>query len=396
MRAIEGGAPVRDEFLPYGHQWIDDEDIASVVEVLKSDFITQGPKVEEFERKVAEYCGAEYAVAVSSGTAALHAACAVAGISEKDEVITTPITFAASTNAILYCGGRPVFADIKEDTTNIDPEEIQKRLSPKTRAIIPVDFAGHPADLDAINAIAEEKGLIIIEDAAHALGAEYNGKKVGSISNMTILSFHPVKHITTGEGGMILTNNREFYEKLKVFRHHGIVRGGERLSQNHGAWYYEIGSLGYNFRLTDLQCALGLSQLNKIDGFIQKRREIASRYNEAFAEIDEIVTPTEKDNVKAVYHIYVVKLRTEMLEVSRKEVFEALRAENIGVHVHYIPVHLHPYYRERFGYKRDDYPRAESYYERAITLPIFPKMNSKDVDDVIKAVDKVIRNYRKS
>jgi len=388
--AVEGGRPIRNKLLPYGHQWIDDEDIASVVEVLKGDWITQGPKVDEFEKRIAEYCDAKYAVAMSSGTATLHAACAVAGISQGDEVITTPITFAATANAIVYCGGKPVFADIREDTLNIDSGEIRKRLSPKTKAILPIDFAGHPADLDEIKAIARERGIIVIEDASHALGAEYKGRKIGSLADMTIFSFHPVKHITTGEGGMILTNNKEFYEKLKIFRHHGIVH-----KPNKGSWYYEIPQLGHNFRLTDFQCALGLSQLKRLAIFIQRRREIATRYNEAFAKMEEIITPFEEDFVKAVYHIYVIRLRTEMLKVGRKETFEALRAENIGVNVHYLPLHLHPFYQRQFGYKKGDYPRAERYYERAITLPIFPRMSDEDAKDVIEAVRRVITSYRK-
>jgi perosamine synthetase len=388
--AVKRGRPVRNKLLPYGHQWIDDEDIAAVIEVLKGDWITQGPKVDEFEKRVAEYCHAKYAVAVSSGTAALHAACAVARISPGDEAITTPITFAATANAIVYGGGKPVFADIREDTLNIDAGEIRKRLSPKTKAILPIDFAGHPADLDEIRKIASEKGLVIIEDASHALGAEYKGHKIGSLADMTIFSFHPVKHITTGEGGMILTNNKEFYEKLKIFRHHGIVHKPDK-----GSWYYEIPEPGHNFRITDFQCTLGLSQLKKLALFIQRRREIAAKYNEAFSKMEEIITPLEEDFVKAVYHIYVIQLRTEMLKVGRKEILEALRAENIGVNVHYMPLHLHPFYQRQFGYKKGNYPKAERYYERAITLPIFPKMSDEDIEDVIKAVYKVVHYYRK-
>jgi len=377
------------DFIPYGHQWIDDEDIAAVAEVLKSDWITQGSKVAEFERRVAEYCGAGYAMAVANGTAALHAACAVAGISEGDEAITTPITFSATANAVVYCGGRPVFADVQEDTLNIDPEEIRSRLSAKTKAILPVDFTGHPVEMDEIKSIAEERNLIVIEDAAHALGAKYKGRRVGTLSDMTVLSFHPVKLITTGEGGMVLTDSREFYQKLRIFREHGIVREG----LDKGAWYYEVRDLGYNFRLTDFQCVLGLSQMDKLDRFIRRRREIAARYDQAFAEIEEIVTPLERENVQAVYHIYVIQLKTERLKADRREIFEALRAENIGVNVHYVPVHLHPYYRRELGCKEGDYPKAERYYERALTLPLFPGMSDEDVGYVIEAVKRMMARF---
>jgi perosamine synthetase len=387
--AFHGGKPVRNSLLSYGHQWIDDEDIISVIEALKGDWITQGPKIDEFEKKVAEYCGAKYGVAVANGTAALHAACAIAGISPGDEAITSPITFAATANAVVYCGGKPVFADIREDTLNIDPDEIRGKLSPRTKAILPIDFAGHPADMDEINDIARERGLVVIEDAAHALGAEYKGRRIGSLADMTVLSFHPVKHITTGEGGMVLTDNKDFYEKLRVFRHHGIVKN----MPDKGLWYYEIDSPGYNYRLTDFQCALGISQLKKLDRFIERRREIVKKYNEAFTGIAALILPVEKPYVKAVYHVYIIQLREEKLKTGRKEIFEAFRAENIGVNVHYIPVHLHPYYKRVFGHNEGDFPRAEKYYNRAITLPVFPGMSDKDIKDVIEGVNKVINYY---
>lgn len=390
--AINGGKPVRNKFLPYGHQWIDDEDIKSVIEVLKSDWMTQGPKIKEFEEAVAKFLGAKYAVALSSGTAALHAACFAAGITPGHEVITTPITFAASSNCIIYMGGSPVFADIKEDTYNIDPEGIKKKITNKTKAIISVDFAGQPADLDEIYEIAKEYNLIVIEDASHALGAEYKGKKVGSLSDLTIFSFHPVKHITTGEGGMIVTNNKEFYEKLLMFRTHGITKNKVKLIKNEGPWYYEMQELGYNYRITDCQCALGISQLKKIDKFIRRRKEIVKRCNEAFENMEEIITPYEKPNVKSAWHIYVIRLKLDKLKSTRKEIFEALRVENIGVHVHYIPLYYHPYY-QKLGYQRGLCPKAEKYYEEAITLPLFPKMSDKDVEDVIFAVKKVIKSY---
>ncbi len=391
LPAIMGGQPARSRMLPYGHQSIDEEDIKYVADVLRSDWITQGPKVNEFEEKIAAYCDAKYAVAMSSGTAALHAACSVAGISAGDEAITTPITFAATANAVVYCAGRPVFADIRVDTVNIDAREIEKRLTPRTRVILPVDFAGHPADLDEVMSIARARKLTVIEDACHALGAEYRGHKTGSLADMTVFSFHPVKHITTGEGGMVLTNNKEYYQQLKTFRQHGIVRSASAGEP----WYYEIPHPGYNFRLTDFQCALGISQLKKLDRFIARRREIALIYNKAFSELEGITPPREEEYVKAAYHIYVIQLRTEKLKAGRKEVFEALRAENIGVNVHYVPVHLHPFYQREFGYKKGDYPRAEAYYERAITLPLFPGMSDEDIDDVILAVDKVVSYYRR-
>jgi perosamine synthetase len=368
--------------IPYGKQWIEEDDVEAVVEVLRSDWLTQGPKVEEFEKAVAEYCGAQYAVAVSSGTAALHAAYHVAGIGEGDEVITTPLTFSATVNGVVYNGGTPVLCDIEAETLNIDPAEITKKITPKTKAIAPVDFAGHPCEYEEILKIAQEHNLLVIEDAAHALGAMYKGEKVGGIADMTIFSFHPVKAITTGEGGMVLTNNKDFYEKLKTFRHHGIVKKPEQ-----GGWYYEIKDLGYNYRLTDIHSALGLSQLKKLDRFVNRRREIVAQYNKAFEGLDEVVVPSEKEYVRSAYHIYIIQV-----QANRRKVFDALQEEGIGAQVHYVPVHYHPYYQKKFGYKKGNFPVTEAYYENALTLPLFPKMTDSEVEKVIKSVWSSLKN----
>lgn len=393
--AIHGGKPVRDKFLPYGRQWIDDVDIEKVISTLKSDYLTTGPKVKEFEERIADYVGSNYAVALSNGTAALHAACFAADIQEGDEVITTPLTFAASANCVIYQGGKPVFADIDLNTYNIDPEDIERKVTDKTKAIIPVDFTGQAVDLDAIKKIASKHNLIVIEDAAHGIGTEYKGKKIGSISDMTEFSFHPVKHVTTGEGGVITTNNKALYEKLQLFRTHGIARDKELLVNKHGGpWYYEQLDLGYNYRITDIQCALGISQLDKIDKFVLKRRQLVAKYNDMLSEIDGIIIPNEANFSNSSWHLYVIQLELEKLKVGRKAIFEALQSENIGVNVHYIPVYYHPYY-QKLGYKKGLCPMAEKVYERIITLPLFPRMNDKDVEDVVNAVEKVLSYYRK-
>lgn len=390
--AIYGGKPVRDTLLPYGRQSIDEEDIAAVVAVLRSDWITTGPKVEEFENAVASRVGARYAVAFSSGTAALHGAVFAAGLGSGDEAITTPLTFAATANCVLYQGATPVFADVSSDTLTIDPQEIEKRITPRTKAILPVDYAGHPADLAAIREIADRHHLIVIEDAAHALGATYRERNVGMLNEMTMFSFHPVKHITTGEGGMITTNDAELSRHLRLFRSHGI-NSDARKRQEQGSWFYEMVALGYNYRLTDIGCALGLSQLRHLDANLKRRREIAVQYTAAFSKLPGVIPPTVRDDSEPAWHLYPIQVKSEKLKVTRAEGFRALRGENIGVNVHYIPVHLHPYYRERFGYRGGEYPNAEAAYEALISLPMFHAMTDQDVEDVIAAVRKVVDHY---
>ncbi|WP_207645804.1 UDP-4-amino-4,6-dideoxy-N-acetyl-beta-L-altrosamine transaminase [Geosporobacter ferrireducens] len=394
--AIHGGKPVRETYLPYGRQWIDEEDIKAVVDILKGDYLTTGPTIKAFEERIADYVHSKYAVAISNGTAALHAACFAAGIKEGDEVITTPMTFAASANCVLYQGATPIFADIDPKTYNLNVEAVERKITEKTKAIIPVDFTGQAVDLDKILKLAEKYGLIVIEDAAHALGTSYKGKKVGSISDMTTFSLHPVKHITTGEGGVITTNDETFYNQLRMFRTHGITRDARLLElKGQGAWYYEQLALGYNYRITDIQCALGMSQLGKLESFIQKRRDLVKQYHGSLASIDGIILPYESAFSDSSWHLYIVQLALEKFTVGRKEIFEALQAENIGVNVHYIPVYYHPYYQQ-LGYKKGLCPNAETLYENSITLPLFPMMEAQDVEDVVTAIKKVLNYYRKA
>lgn len=391
--AIDGGSPVREKYLAYGRQYIDDKDIEAVVELLRGDFLTTGPTVKEFENKVANYVGAKYGVAVSNGTAALHMACHAAEIGPGDEVLVPAITFAASSNCVLYCGGTPVFVDIDPKTYNMDINKIEEKITDKTKAIIPVDFSGQSVDMDKIMEIAKKNNLIVIEDSAHALGSEYKGEKVGTKAHMTEFSFHPVKPVTTAEGGIIVTNDEDLYNKMMLFRSHGITRNQEDMSEHHGPWYYEQVDLGYNYRLTDLQCALGISQMDKLDTFISKRREIVSKYNEAFKDLEEINIPFEEEFSNSGWHIYVITLNLDKLKVGRREIFEALQKENIGVNVHYLPVYLHPYYT-KLGYRKGLCPVAENIYNRMITIPLFPGMTDRDVEDVIAAIKKVINNYK--
>lgn len=367
--------------IPYGRQTIDDDDIEAVIRALKSDFLTTGPLIEQFEKKVAAYTGAQYAVAIANGTAALHAACFAAGIAAGDEVITTPITFAASANCVLYCGGVPVFADINPRTYNIDPAEIERKITARTKAIIPVHFTGQPCEMDEIHAIAKKHRLVVIEDAAHALGAEYKGVRVGGLSDLTTFSFHPVKHITTGEGGMILTNDETLYERLKLFRTHGITRDERFLSKNDGPWYYEQTELGFNYRITDFQCALGISQMDKLPSFLAAREDKAHIYDEAFAGEANIEIPYQMEGCRNAWHLYVIRVKNG----KRKEVFEQLRGAGIAVNVHYIPVYSHPYYRTH-GYGDVCCPNAEAYYGECISLPLYPGLTEEEQRYVIEKV----------
>lgn len=393
--AIAGGVPVRDTKLYYGHQFVDQADVKAVEEVLTSDFLTCGPKVVELEAKLCALTGAAYAVAVSNGTAALHIAAMAAGVGAGDELITTPITFAASANCALYCGGKPVFADINPATYNIDPKSVQSKLTDRTKAVVAVDFTGQAAPLDELLAICREKGVTLIEDGAHSIGTKYRGKTVGSIADITTFSFHPVKTVTGGEGGAVLTNSRDIYEKLLLARSHGITKDEAcYVRESQGPWYHEQISLGYNYRLTDIQCALILSQIDKLEQFAARRREIVERYDAAFSQIPQLFVQQEIPESDTVRHLYILRIRPELLTIDRRGFFEAMAAENICCNVHYIPVYWHPYY-EKLGYKKGLCPNAEKLYEEMMSLPIYYSMTDQDVDDVIAAVRKIVAHYKK-
>ena len=389
--ALYGGTPVRASALPYGHHTMTEADVAAVARALQADWITGGPGVAEFERCLAARVGAAHGVAVSSGTAALHVAAFAAGLRPGDEAIVPPLTFAATANAVLYLGATPVFADVRPDTLTLDPDCVAGKITPRTRAILGVDFAGLPCDWDRLRALAERKGARLLDDAAHALGATYRGRPLGAVADVTAFSFHPVKHVTTGEGGMVTTEDAALAERARRFRNHGITsEASDRFSR--GQWHYEMVDLGFNYRLTDLQCALGLSQFQRLDDALARRRAIATRYRTALAGAPGLTLQALPAGYEHAWHIFPILLDLDRLAGDRRAVFAALRAEGIGVNVHYIPVYWHPYY-QRLGYAKGLCPVAEAAYERLITLPLFPAMNDADVEDVLTAVRKVIGHF---
>ncbi len=387
------------EFIPYGCQSVDEDDIQAVVDVLRSPSLTQGPRISKFEEEFAKRVGAKYAVAVNSATSALHIACMAADLSTNDELITTPNTFVASANCGIYCGANPIFADIDSKTYNIDPLEIERRFTEKTKVVVPVHFAGQSADMKAIDEVVKThssrngRKTFIVEDASHALGSYYYDTSVGSCahSDITVFSFHPVKHITTGEGGMAVTNDRNLFERMQMHRSHGITQAPEYLEiSSPGYWHYQQIHLGYNYRITDLQCALGLRQLDKLDQFIGRRREVVDYYNEAFSGLENLVRPYESEFSNANFHLYVLKFDFEKIGMSRTELMLKFREMGIGTQVHYIPVHSQPYYQQNFGYKWGDYPKAEAYFEKCLSIPLYPKITTEKVEFVVRSIKGII------
>ncbi len=393
--AIEGGIPVRDKKIFYGHQYLDEADYTAVMDVLKSDYLTCGPKINELEDRLCSITGAKYAVVCSNGTAALHIAALAAGLGEGDELITTPITFAASANCALYCGAKPVFADINEKTYNIDPASVEEHITQNTKAVVAVDYTGQAVELDRLKDICKKNNLVLIEDGAHSVGTKYNGVPVGQIADMTTFSFHPVKTVTGGEGGAVLTNSEEYYQKLLLFRSHGITRDASLLENEvDGPWYYEQIDLGYNYRMTDIQAGLIISQLDKLEQFKKRRKELVKRYNEAFSKLDTITVQEEIPQSDTTRHLYILRIKSDKLTINRRQFFDALAAENVCCNVHYIPVYYFPYY-QKLGYKKGLCPKAEALYEEIISLPLYYAMTDKDCDDVIRAVEKIAKYYKK-
>lgn len=393
--AIIGGKPVRKNFLPPFRPNLGKEEIKEVIDTLKSDWITTGPKVNKFEEAIKKYIGCRETVAVNSCTEGLHLCLVAAGIKEGDEVITTPLTFVSTANVILHQGAKPVFVDIKKDTYNIDPSKIEKAITKRTKAIIPIHYGGQPCEVDKILKIAKKYNLVVIEDAAHAIGAEYKGKKIGTFGDFTVFSFYAAKNMTTAEGGMICLSDRKLAEKLKILSLHGISRDAWKRYSAKGSWYYEVLYPGYKCNMTDIQASLGIHQLRKLEKFINKKEKIAKIYRENFQKIPEITTPEVKNNVRTTWYLYPILINKDLLKIDRGQFIEALKAENIGTSVHFIPVHFHHYYKKKFNFKKGDFPNTEYVYERLISLPIHSAMSFKDVKDVIIAVKKIVNYYKK-
>lgn len=389
------GNEVDRRFIAFSSPLISEDEIAEVADTLRSGWLTTGPKTKRFEEDFSQYLGCKHAVAVNSCTGALHLALAAAGISAQDEVITTPFTFVATANVILHVAAKPVFVDIRSDTLNIDVEKIEAAITAKTKAIIPVHYAGQPCEMEKIMEIAKRYDLLVIEDAAHAIASEYKGKKVGTIGDVTCFSFYATKNLVTGEGGMVTTDDCELAEKIRALSLHGMMNDAWKRYTAAGSWYYEVIYPGYKYNMTDIQASLGVHQLKKLEMFQKRREEIAKAYNEAFADLDAIETPTVMPDVKHAWHLYVIKVVPEKLVIDRDRFIEVLKADKIGTSVHFIPVHLHPYYRDAFGFEREDFPVAKETYERVISLPLYPKMNNENVERVIEAVKKVVHNYKR-
>ncbi len=394
--AIHGGKPVRDTKIFYGRQWIKDDDVAAITSVLKGDLITCGPSIDAVEKKISEVTGAKYTVVVCNGTAALHCAMIAAGVHEGDEVITTPLTFAASANCAVYVGARPVFADVNPETYNIDPDSIEAHITDKTKAVVAVDFTGQAVEHDRIKEICRKHGLVYVTDAAHAIGTKYKGQGEGSIADMTCFSFHPVKTITSGEGGAITTNDPELYKKLRLASQHGIVRNPEDFvdKEPEGPWVYEMQTLGFNYRMTDFQAALLISQLNKLKEFSDRRKKIVQMYNEAFADMPEIIVQKEIPESDTTRHLYIIQLDPDKLNCTRREFFDAMCAENVNCQVHYVPVYWFPFY-EKMGYEKGLCPEAERIYKNIMSIPLYPMLTDEDVETSIAAVKKIVNWYRK-
>lgn len=385
----------RTEFLPYALPFIEEGEINEVVDALKSNWLSKGPKTMEFEKRFAEYVGAKHAIAMNSCTAALHIALVANGIGEGDEVITTPLTFTASANTIIHTGATPIFVDVDEKTLCIDPDKIEEKITKKTKAIVPVHYGGQSCDLDKINKIAKKHNLLVLEDAAHAIYTTHKGKMIGSIGDTTSFSFYATKNICTGEGGMLTTNSDEIAEKARVMSLHGMSRNAWNRFSKGGSWYYEVLYPGYKYNMTDMQAALGLCQLDKLEKMQNIRKEYADIYNKAFSKLDEIIEPVEIEGNRHAWHLYVIRVKSDLLKIDRDKFIECLSEENIGTSVHYIPVHLHPYYSDRFGYKLGDFPIAEKAFEGMISLPLYPSMKKNDVEDVINAVTRILQENRK-